>query len=85
MVNKYYTHWLIYSFLAPILAESLFQFQAMDLKKIIKKFNPKEVVIDTNGLGVGLGDEMIRPSMMNLVNIIHLMDLSMMMNIVSST
>ena len=38
-----------------------FQFQAMDLKKIIKKFNPKEVVIDTNGLGVGLGDEMIRP------------------------
>ena len=38
-----------------------FQFQAIDLKKIIKAFNPREVVIDTNGLGVGLGDEMIRP------------------------
>ena len=38
-----------------------FQFQAIDLKKIIKAFNPRQVVIDTNGLGVGLGDEMIRP------------------------
>lgn len=34
--------------------------QAIDLKKIIKAFRPLEVVIDTNGLGVGLGDEMIR-------------------------
>jgi hypothetical protein len=30
------------------------------LKKIIRAFNPKEVVIDTNGLGIGFGDEMIR-------------------------
>lgn len=37
-----------------------FHQQAIDLKKIIEKFNPKEVVIDTNGLGVGFGDEMIR-------------------------
>lgn len=35
--------------------------QAIDLKRIIRDFNPREVVIDTNGLGVGLGDEMIRP------------------------
>lgn len=35
--------------------------QAIDIKKEIALFNPKEVVIDTNGLGVGLGDEMIRP------------------------
>ena len=34
--------------------------QAIDVKKIIKAFDPKEVVIDTNGLGVGLADEMIR-------------------------
>jgi hypothetical protein len=32
----------------------------MDLKELIGKYNPREVVIDTNGLGVGLGDEMIR-------------------------
>lgn len=38
-----------------------FSIQAIDLKKIIKKFNPREVVIDINGLGVGLADEMIRP------------------------
>lgn len=34
--------------------------QAIDLKQIIRNFKPKEVVIDTNGLGVGLADEMIR-------------------------
>ena len=34
--------------------------QVIDLKKIIRTFNPKEVVIDTNGLGIGFGDEMIR-------------------------
>ena len=37
-----------------------FSRQAADLKQIIVKFNPKEVVIDTNGLGVGIADEMIR-------------------------
>lgn len=34
--------------------------QVIDLKKIIRAFSPKEVVIDTNGLGIGFGDEMIR-------------------------
>ena len=38
-----------------------FTVQATDLKKIINQFNPREVVIDTNGLGVGLADEMIKP------------------------
>ena len=38
-----------------------FLIQAVDLKKIIADFNPREVVIDTNGLGVGLADEMIKP------------------------
>lgn len=40
-----------------------FTVQARDLKKIIRQFNPREVVIDTNGLGVGLADEMIRSQM----------------------
>ena len=35
--------------------------QAIDIKKLILAFNPREVVIDTNGLGVGLADEMIKP------------------------
>lgn len=34
--------------------------QVIDLKKIIRNFNPLEVVIDTNGLGIGFADEMIR-------------------------
>lgn len=40
-----------------------FSRQAADLKKIIAAFNPKEVVIDTNGLGVGIADEMIKTQM----------------------
>ena len=38
----------------------MFRQQAVDLKQIIAKFQPKEVVIDTNGLGVGIADEMIQ-------------------------
>lgn len=34
--------------------------QVIELKKIIAAFSPKEVVIDTNGLGIGFGDEMIQ-------------------------
>ncbi len=37
-----------------------FSIQAMDLKKLILAYNPREVVIDTNGLGVGLADELIK-------------------------
>lgn len=37
-----------------------FSVQSADLKKIIKLFNPVEVVIDTNGLGLGLADELIK-------------------------
>lgn len=43
--------------------------QAIDLKRIINKFNPREVVIDTNGLGIGFGDEMIREQVDELGNI----------------
>lgn len=37
-----------------------FNRQAIDLKKLIERYNPREVVIDCNGLGIGLADEMIR-------------------------
>lgn len=39
-----------------------FELQALDLKKIINDFNPREVVIDGNGIGVGLLDFMIKPT-----------------------
>ena len=37
-----------------------FPIQVRDLKEIIEKYNPREVVIDTNGIGVNFGDEMMR-------------------------
>ena len=39
-----------------------FSIQARDLKEIIELFQPKEVVVDTNGLGNGLRDELLRPN-----------------------
>lgn len=43
--------------------------QAIDLKKIMRKFNPREVIIDTNGLGLGIADEMIREQVDELGNV----------------
>lgn len=40
-----------------------FRIQAIDLKRIIRDYQPKDVVIDCNGLGVGLADEMIQEQM----------------------
>ena len=34
------------------------------------RYNPREVVIDTNGLGVGLADEMIKPQYDEMGNIL---------------
>ena len=34
--------------------------QCIDIKRLIKEFQPREVIIDTNGLGIGLADEMIK-------------------------
>lgn len=47
-----------------------FSVQARDLKKLIGAYQPREVVIDTNGLGVGLGDEMIKEQIDETGNIL---------------
>lgn len=39
-----------------------FSVQARDLKLLIKAYQPRAVIIDGNGLGIGLCDEMIKPS-----------------------
>ena len=46
-----------------------FRIQAMDLKKIMRRFNPREVIIDTNGLGLGMADEMIQEQVDEFGNI----------------
>lgn len=43
------------------LKPKLLNVKLLDLKKIIAAFDPREVVIDGNGLGLGLCDEMIHP------------------------
>ena len=40
--------------------EKVFDQQVLELKRIIEQFQPKEVVIDINGLGIGVADLMIR-------------------------
>lgn len=40
--------------------EKVFDHQVLELKRLIKRFNPKEVVIDINGLGIGFADFMIK-------------------------
>lgn len=40
--------------------EKTFQKQVIAVKKLIKDFDPREVVIDTNGLGIGVADLMIQ-------------------------
>ena len=58
--NKYYST-LVNLFVLGRQAETkTFVQQAIDLKHLIELYNPREVVIDCNGLGVGLADEMIK-------------------------
>ena len=58
--GKYYATLVNLYVLGRTVETKPFHKQAMDVKKIIRKFNPREVVIDTNGLGLGIADEMIR-------------------------
>ena len=43
--------------------EKVFDYQVVELKRLIKAFNPKEVIIDINGIGINFGDAMIKPTL----------------------
>lgn len=58
--NKYYATLVNLFVLGKQAKTKTFVQQAIDLKKIMAIYNPREVVIDCNGLGVGLADEMIQ-------------------------
>lgn len=58
--SKYYATLVNLVVLGRTVETKPFSIQAMDVKKMIKAYRPKEVVIDTNGLGLGIADEMIR-------------------------
>ena len=58
--NKYYAT-LVNLFVLGRQAETkTFTRQTIDLKHLIEIYNPREVVIDCNGLGIGIADEMIK-------------------------
>lgn len=58
--NKFYATLVNLIILGRTPETKPFDKQAIELKKIIRDFNPQEVVIDTNGIGVNFGDEMIK-------------------------
>ena len=58
--NKYYSTLVNLMVLGRQAESKTFTQQSIDLKHLIEIYNPREVVIDTNGLGIGLADEMIR-------------------------
>lgn len=59
--GKHYATLVNIKVLARTAETKTFTQQAIDIKRLIRDFQPKEVVIDTNGLGLGLADEMIKP------------------------
>lgn len=58
--NTFYSSLVYIEVLGRTPETKLFTKQAIDLKRLIKKFSPREVVVDINGLGVGIGDELIK-------------------------
>ena len=60
--DKYTCHIVNVYVLGKTEDEKVFDRQVVELKRLIKRFNPREVVLDINGLGVGFADFMIKES-----------------------
>ncbi len=58
--NKFFSTMVNIAVLGRQAETKTFTRQAIDLKKMIAQYSPREVIIDCNGLGVGLADEMIK-------------------------
>lgn len=58
--DKYYATLVNLVVLGKQMEDKTFTKQAIDLKKLLRAYQPKECLIDCNGLGVGLADEMIK-------------------------
>lgn len=58
--DKYYSTLVNIKVLARTAETKTFTEQAIQVKQLINDFRVKECVIDTNGLGIGLADEMIK-------------------------
>ena len=58
--GKYYSTLVDIEVLGKTAETKTFTQQAIDIKLLAEKYNPKEILIDCNGLGLGLADEMIK-------------------------
>ena len=58
--NRYYATLVNIEVLGKTDQAKTFDQQTIDIKKLIERYNPREVVIDINGLGRGVADLMIR-------------------------
>lgn len=58
--NKYYATLVNIEVLGKTDQKKTFDQQTIDIKRYIERYNPREVVIDINGLGRGIADLMIR-------------------------
>lgn len=54
--EKYYSTLVYIEVLGKDAESKTFEQQAIDIKRLISLYNPRECVIDVNGLGVGLGE-----------------------------
>jgi len=61
--NKYFSTMVNIKVLGLTDESRTFSGQAIGIKRLIEDYQPREVVIDCNGLGIGLADEMIRTQM----------------------
>jgi hypothetical protein len=59
--NKYYATVVNIEVLGKTDQEKTFDAQTIAIKQLIERYNPREVVIDINGLGRGIADLMIQP------------------------
>ena len=60
--NRYYATLVNIEVLGRSDESKTFDAQAIEIKRFIERYNPKEVVIDINGLGRGIADVMIKES-----------------------
>lgn len=58
--NRYYATLVNIEVLGKTDQSKTFDQQTIDIKRLIERYNPREVVIDINGLGRGVADLMIR-------------------------
>ena len=67
--GKYYASLVYIEVLGRSDQSKTFDRQTIDIKRLIERFNPREVVIDINGLGRGIADLMIREQIDEFGNI----------------